>query len=86
VVALKESEAFQPHTDASSLYFASVCRTSADYKAAVLADFVADPGLVGSAGLAVEDICSRIVSLSLRDDMAYDHAAHVLAAEQGGSR
>ena len=28
---------FQPDADASSLYFASVCRTSADHKAAALA-------------------------------------------------
>jgi len=50
--------------------------------------FVANPELIGSAHLPVtEDICSRIVSLPVHDDMAHDEVARVLAAAQeGGSQ
>ena len=41
---------------------------------------------LGSAELPVtEDICSRIVSLPVHDDMAPDNVARVVAAVQEGS-
>ena len=86
VRAVKQSEAFQHHADACWLYFASVCQVSADYTAAVPADLVPDPQLAGPARPPVEDICSRIVSLSFRDDTAHDHVVRVLAGVQGGWR
>jgi dTDP-4-amino-4,6-dideoxygalactose transaminase len=48
--------------------------------------FVANPELVESADLPVTaDICSRIVSLPIHDDMAPDDLARVVAAVQEGS-
>lgn len=45
--------------------------------------FVANPDLVRSTSLRVtEDICSRIVSLPVHDEMASDDAARVIAAVQ----
>jgi dTDP-4-amino-4,6-dideoxygalactose transaminase len=49
--------------------------------------FVANPELVESADLPVtQDICSRIVSLPVHDDMAPDDLARVVAAVQEGTR
>ena len=50
--------------------------------------FVANPEVVESADLPVtEDICSRIVSLPIHDDMASDDVGRVVAAvEEGGTR
>jgi dTDP-4-amino-4,6-dideoxygalactose transaminase len=97
---------FQPNAEASSLCFASVCCTSADQKAAVLASlsehaiqardyynpplhlqqyFVADAELRYVDLSATDDICSRIVSLPVHDDMASDDIARVVAAVQKGS-
>lgn len=48
--------------------------------------FVGDPELVASCDLpATDDICSRIVSLPIHDNMASDHVARVIAAVQSGS-
>ena len=47
--------------------------------------FVADPEFIRSADLPVtEDVCSRIVSLPVHDDMAPDDVARVIAAVKEG--
>ena len=47
--------------------------------------FVADPEVVGFADLPVtEDICWRIVSLPIHDDMASDDVGRVVAAVEEG--